>query len=269
MEQTDGALIDPTAVIHPGAVLGADVRVGPFAVIERDVHIGARTEIGPHAVICRYTRIGEAVRIHPHAVIGNVPQDISFKGGETWAEIGDRTVIREGVTVNRSTSPGRPTTVGAGVLLMAYVHVAHDCTVCDRVILANNTALGGHVRVGEAAVVGGDVVVHQFCRVGQLAMVAGQIAVRQDVIPFTLVAGCPVRHYRLNTVGLRRAGVTGPRYRALEHLFRALRAGEKAAAVQTEETPEVAIVKSFLSEPTRRGIYRFAHAKSHGGGEAD
>ena len=247
--------IHPTAIIDPGAQLGPEVIVGPGAIIESQVAIGPRCTIGPHAVIHRYVRMGEDNQVHSHAVIGNIPQDLSFKGGESWVEIGDRNVFREGVTVNRSTKPGSVTQIGSDCLLMAYVHVAHDCRLGNRVILANNIALGGYVDIGDSAVVGGAVVVHQFCRIGSLAMVAGFIAVRQDVMPYCMVAGNPARHYRLNSIGLHRNGISGERYSALEAVFRALRAGKPLDGLA--ETPEVAHLKAWRAIPTRRGIYRF------------
>jgi UDP-N-acetylglucosamine acyltransferase len=246
--------IHPTAIVDSGAHLGSDVIVGPGAIIESQATIGARTIIGPYAVIHRFVKMGEDNQIHAHAVIGNVPQDLAFKGGDSWVEIGSRNVLREGVTVNRSTKLGSATRLGSDCLLMAYVHVAHDCRIGNRVILANNIALGGYVEIGDAAVVGGGSVVHQFCRIGSLAMVAGFIAVRQDIMPYCLAAGTPVRHYRLNTIGLHRIGISGERYRTLEAAFRTLRAGRDLNG--NDETPEVAYLKAWRRTPSRRGICR-------------
>jgi len=252
--------IHPTAVIDPDARLASGVVVGPYVVIESGVTIGPRTTIGAHAIIHRFVRMGEDNRVHPNAIIGGLPQDISFTGKETWVEIANHNVFREGVTVNRSTTPDAPTKIGSDCLLMANVHVAHDCCLGDRVILANNTALGGHVKIEDLAFIGGGVVVHQFCRIGSLAMVAGFIAVRQDVLPYCMVAGTPVRHYRLNTIGLRRNGITGERYHALETAFRALRDGRNPGPGAA--FPEVEHLRRWRAQPSRRGVYRFFRPES-------
>lgn len=248
------AQIHPTAIVAPGAVLGKGVVVGPYAVIDEPVEIGAGSAIGPHAVVHRYVRMGERNRIHAHAVIGDLAQDLAFSGEETWVEIGSDNVFREGVTIHRPTAGG-PTRVGSGCFFLAYAHVAHNCRVGDRVTLTNNVCLGGYVEVGERAVLGGAVLVHQFCRVGAYAMVAGFLAVRKDVLPYSLVGGPPARHYRLNTVGLRRARITGERYQTLESAFRALRSGRNLDGLPA--TPEIARLHEWLAAPSRRGLTRF------------
>ena len=195
--------IHPTAIVSSRAKLANGVQVGPYAVIHDHVEIGANTTLGPHVVICDYVRLGAGNRVHAHAVIGDLPQDISFDPAtETWVEIGDANTLREGVTIHRATSPSTTTSVGSNVYMMAYSHIGHDCRVGDGVIITINTNVGGHVEIGDKAVLGGSVAVHQFCRIGQFAMVAGLIAVRKDVLPYTMIAGDPARHYRLNTVGL-------------------------------------------------------------------
>lgn len=248
-------VVHPTAIVADGASLGEGVAVGPYAVIEKDVHVGAGTTIGPHAVIHRFARLGERNEVHAHAVIADTAQDYAFAGEETWVEIGDENLIREGVTIHRSTDPAVPTRVGARCFLMAYSHVAHGCQVGDGVILTNNAMLGGHVEVGDNAILGGGTAVHQFCRVGAFTMVAGVAGILKDVLPFTMAKGAPALHYRLNTVGLRRAGVSGERYRALERAFRALRAG--GGLDDLPETPEIAHLRAWLAAPTRRGLAGF------------
>jgi len=249
--------IHPTAIVSPGARLADGVEVGPYAVISDHVDIGENTVIGPHAVIHNYVRTGKNNHIHAHAVIGDLPQDISFDPAtETWVEIGDANVLREGVTIHRSTVPSRPTRLGSNNYLVAYTHMAHDCNVGDGVILTINAALGGHVEIGNKVVIGGSVAVHQFCRIGQYAMVAGFIAVRKDVLPYSMIAGDPARHYRLNTVGLRRSGVTGDRYRKLEQAFRAVRSGDKSLD-KIENTEEVMYLRDWLSRPSKRGLSGF------------
>ncbi len=245
-----------TASIAASARLGEGVRIGPYAVIEDHVEIGNAAVIGAHAVVHSFVRLGRKTRIHPHAVLGGVPQDVSFKGNETWVEIGDETIIREYVTIHRATRPERPTNIGSNCYLMAYTHVAHDCQIGDRVTLTNCVTLAGHVQVGEWAMLGGLVPVHQFVRIGAYAMVGGNTGLRKDVLPFSLVAGEPARHYRLNIVGLRRAGITGERYHVLEAAFRALRAGRSLN--ELPETQEIALLRKWLAAPSKRGLTGFA-----------
>ena len=167
--------------------------IGPLAVVEDDTTIGDGCEIRAHAVVKRFTTLGAHNRVHEGAVLGGEPQDVSFAGQETRLVIGDRNLIREGVTIHRSTRPGGATVVGSDCFLMAYVHVAHDNRVGDRAILANNVMLAGHVEIGERAFMGGGSGVHQFCRVGRLAMVGGNAKVVQDCLPFVITDGHPAR----------------------------------------------------------------------------
>ncbi len=253
--------VHPTAIVSPRAVLGKDVVVGPWAIVEDDVVIGDGTEIRAHAVVKRFTTLGAANRVHEGAVLGGEPQDLSFRDLETRLLIGDRNVIREGVTIHRSTKAGGATVVGSDCFLMAYVHLAHDNRIGDRVIMANNVMLAGHVEVGERAFVGGGAGVHQFCRVGRLAMVGGNAKVVQDCLPFVITDGHPARARGLNVVGLRRAGVAPPQLRTLKEAYRLLvRSGlrlepalERMAALRDPLVDEiVAFVRG-----SRRG---FAHA---------
>ena len=244
-----------TAIVAAGARLGAGVDVGPYVVIEDDVEIGDECRIGPHVVIHRQVRLGARNRLHAHAVIGGAPQDLSFKESDTWLVIGDDNVLREGVTIHRATRTEHPTRIGSHCFLMAYAHVAHDCRLGDRVILTNNVSLGGHVEIGDYCTLGGSAGVHQFVRIGAQAMVSAHALLRKDVLPFTLVGGEPVRHYRLNSVGLRRRGITGERYQALEQAFRALREGADLGAVPT--TPETELLRAWLARPSKRGILGF------------
>lgn len=248
--------IHPTAVVSQNAELGEGVVIGPHAIVEGDVSIGRETVIGPHAVIHRYVRMGERNRVSAHAVIGDLGQDISFDGSETWVEIGDENTFREGSTIHRSTKTDVPTRIGSHCFFMVNAHVGHDCEVGNHVILTNNTCLGGHVKMGDRAILGGGAMVHQFCRVGTFSMVAGMVPVRKDALPYCLLGGDPLLHYRLNTIGLRRNGVTGERYRALEEAFRALRAGEELTGVA--ETPEVEHLKECLAIVGKRGRYGYA-----------
>ena len=248
--------VHPTAVVADSATIGADVCIGPGAVIESDVHIGAGTTIGPYAVIRRFTRIGDNNRIDAHAVIGGEPQHTAYDGSETWVSIGDNNVLREFVTVNRAYLPGAETRIGSNCFLMTAAHVGHDCVVGDNVIMTNNAMLGGHVEVGNNVVMGGLAGPHQFTRIGSFCMVAAHIALRKDALPFTLIGGDPVRHYRLNSVGLRRNGVTGDRYRVLEKAFRALRDGNRTLD-GVPETEEVRYLLEWLTVKSRYGRYGF------------
>lgn len=247
--------IHPTALVADGAEIAEGVSVGPFAVIEDRVSVGAGTVIGAHAVIHSHARIGARNRIHAHAVIADTPQDYAFSGEETWVEIGDDNIIREGVTIHRSTEADTPTRVGSKCFLMAYAHVAHGCDVADGVILTNNVMLAGYVAVGPGAIIGGGTAVHQFCRVGAATMVAGVAGVLKDILPFTMAQGAPALHYRLNSIGLKRAGVNGARYRALEHAFRTLRAGGKPDF--GEMTPELELLEAWLNAESKRGLSGF------------
>jgi UDP-N-acetylglucosamine acyltransferase len=261
--------IHPTAVVSPGAELGHEVTVGPFAVIEDGVRIGDGCSLGAHAVVRSGTTLGSENRVHEGAVLGGEPQDISFAGGETGLLIGDRNTIPEGVTIHRSTRPGSATRIGSDCFLMAYAHVAHDDRIGDRVIVANNVALAGHVDVADRAFLSGGVVVHQFCRVGRLAMVGGNSKAVQDCLPFVISDGHPARARGLNVVGLRRSGVGASQLRTLKEGYRLLvRAGlpreaalERMAALADPLLDElVAFVRA-----SKRG---FAHAHRASADEA-
>ena len=253
--------VHETAVVDPGAGLGEGVRIGPYAVIAGDVEIGAGTTVGPHAVIHPHVRLGRDNSVHAHAVLGDLPQDVDFTGAETRLEIGDRNLIRENVTVHRASQPDRLTRIGSDCFLMAGSHVAHDCQLGDRVVLTNNVLLAGVVEVGEGANLGGAAVIHQFCRIGALAMVGGFGGVGQDVLPYAVVHGIPACHFRLNTLGLRRAGIKGERYGALETAFRALRAGDKEL-LDAPDTPEVRHLREWLAAPSKRGIASWTSPRS-------
>jgi len=218
--------IHPTALIDAGAQLGDGVIVGPYAVIESHTRIGERTEIRARACVKRFTTIGADCRVHEGAVIGGEPQDLAFTGCDSSVRIGDRCTIREGVTIHRGTQPASETVVGADCYLMAYAHVAHNCRLGDRVIMANNVALAGHIEIADRVFISGGVVVHQFCRLGRLAMIGGNSKIVQDCLPFVTTDGMPGRACGLNVVGLRRAGFTASELRALKEAYRLLlRAG--------------------------------------------
>jgi len=224
-------------------------------VVEDHVVIQSNTEIGPQCVLHSFVKLGVGNQLHAQVVLGGLPQDIAFAGEMTWVEIGDANIIREGCTVHRSTNPDVPTRIGHRCFLMSCSHVGHDCQLGNEVVLTSYAGLGGHVEIGDKANVGAHSGIHQFVRVGTLSMVAGYTPVRKDVMPYCLLGGDPVRHYRLNTIGLRRTGVTGERYRKLEQALRCLRRGELPENLHG--APEIDHLRDWVSAPSRRGIYGF------------
>lgn len=210
------------SVIHPDAKIGAEVTIGPFCYIDKDVEIGAGSWIGPHVTIFNGARIGSNCRIFPGAVISAIPQDLKFKGEYSIVEIGDNTTIREYATVNRGTVYAHKTTVGKNCLLMAYVHVAHDCMLGDNVILANNVNLAGHVMIEDWAILEGLVAVQQFIRIGKHSFVAGGSLVRKNVPPYVKAAREPLSYVGVNTVGLRRRNFSNEQIQNIQEIYRIL-----------------------------------------------
>lgn len=211
-----------TAVIDATAELGANVVVEPYAVIGPRVMLGDDTTVAARATLPRDVRVGSGCTVGVGAVVGADPQDLKYAGEPTSVEIGDRTTIREYVTINRGTVASGATVIGTDCYLMSYVHVAHDCRIGDGVILANAVQLGGHVTIDCRAQVGGATPIHQYARVGRYAFVGGWCRVAQDIPPFTVAAGQPLRLYGVNTAGLRRAGVDPGVRLALKHAYRLL-----------------------------------------------
>ncbi len=197
-------MISPLASVHQGAKLGNNITIEPFAVVHENVTIGDDTIIMSHAVLMPFTRIGKHCKIFPSAVIGCIPQDLKFAGEETTVEIGDDTTIREFVTINRGTKDKWKTVIGSNSLLMAYAHVAHDCTIGNHVILANGVQLAGHVDIGDYAIIGGLAGAHQFTRIGAHTYIAGHTVIRKDVPPYIKAAREPMSYMGLNIVGLQR-----------------------------------------------------------------
>lgn len=213
--------LHPTALVEPGAELADGVSVGPYTLIGSHVRVGPGTTIGSHTVLEGWTEIGAECRIGAHVVIGAPPQDVKYKGESTRVVIGDRTLVREFATVHRASTGGSGvTTVGPDCFLMAYAHVAHDCQLSERVIMANLAVLGGHVEIGRCAVIGGMTAVHQFVRIGDYAFVGGGSAVVQDVPPYVKVVGNRAKPFGLNVVGLRRQGFSAEAIHALKQAYR-------------------------------------------------
>lgn len=254
--------VHPAAFVDPGARLGEGVVVGPGAVIGPHVTIGAGTSVGSHALLTGWLTVGRECRIHHGAVLGSPPQDLKYKPCESYLTIGDRTEIREYVTANLATEAGETTRIGSECLLMAYVHVAHNCQVGDHVVIANVVQMAGYVTVDDWAIIGGGTMVHQFTRIGRHAMVGGLSRISQDVTPFVKVAGIPPRLAGLNAIGLQRRGFAPAVVEALEDAYRLLfRDGLTAAqavARMRAELPGVAEVEhlAHFVETTARGITR-------------
>jgi UDP-N-acetylglucosamine acyltransferase len=215
-------LIHPTAVIHPSAELHPTVAVGPYSVIGEHVKIGAQTVIGAHVVIEGPTEIGIGNRIFPGAVIGLEPQDLKYKGEMTQVKIGDYNQIREYVTINQATNHSKVTYIGNNNLLMAYVHVAHDCFIEDEVIISNSVALAGHIHIESQAKISGVLGIHQFVHIGRLAMVGGMTRIERDVPPYMMVEGNPSRIRSLNLIGLKRAGLSEEEIKHIKESYRLL-----------------------------------------------
>ena len=253
---TESTRIHATAAVDAGAQLGSGVSVGPFAVIEADTLIGDGCRIGAHAVIRRYTRLGARCRVWDHAVLGGEPQDVKFSDDASYLEIGADNLIREGVTIHRSSEKDGRTVVGDANFLMANCHVAHDCRIGSRVIVANGALLAGYVTVGDRAFISGNVVVHQFARIGTLAMVSGLARISQDCLPYIVTEGSPARARALNLVGLRRAGLSAGEIGALKQAFRVLlrsglRLPEALAHLEAVGSPHVQELVAFVRSANR------------------
>ena len=253
--------IHPTAIVDGAAQLGSGVTVGPYSIIEGRVAIGAETKIGPHVVIRDFTIIGARCRIFQFAVLGEVPQDLKFRGEESRLVIGDDNTIREFATMHRGTEGGGGVTaIGDGNLFMAYTHVAHDCQVGNKVIMSNAATLGGHIIVEDHAILGGLSAVHQFGRIGRHAFIGGCSAVHRDVPPFAMALGNRAKLVGLNLVGLKRQGFSDTALHSLKRAYELLFLSEynlkEAMARVREEFPLVPEVQDLLRfiETSERGL---------------
>jgi len=254
------ASIHPTAIVSAGANLAPDVAVGAFSLIGSEVEIGAGTTVASHVVIGVRTRIGRRNRIFQFASVGEIPQDRKYGGEPTSTSIGDDNVIREFATIHAGTAQDRgTTTIGDRNLFLAYTHVAHDCLIGDDTTFSNNAQLAGHVVIGDYAVLGGFVGVHQFCRVGPHAMIAAGSIVLQDVPPFVMAAGYPARPRGINSEGLRRRGFAAAEIAAIRRAYKAL----YRAKLPLEEARD-AIVAEASSSPGAKLMSDFLDAKGRG-----
>jgi UDP-N-acetylglucosamine acyltransferase len=251
-------VIHPTAIVHPKAQLDSTVRVGAYAVIDQGVQVGPNCTVGPYVYLTGLTTIGAHNQFFAGCVVGEAPQDLKYQGAPTRLRIGDHNTLREHVTVHRSTKVAEETVIGSGNLLMAHSHVAHNCRLGDHIILANGALLGGYVSVDDRAFISGNCLVHQFVRVGTLALMQGGSAVSKDLPPFTVARGgngiCG-----LNTVGLRRAGLSSAERLELKQLYhvlfrQGLSLGAALAAARKQFTGSRAkIMLNFLSA-SKRGV---------------
>lgn len=251
--------IDSSAIVNPNAKLGENVEVKPFAVIEEDVEIGDNSVIGPHAVIYNGARIGNRVKIFQGASVANFPQDLKFDGGRTEFHIGDDTIVREFTTLHRGTHESGFSKVGKNTLLMAYVHVAHDCVIGDNCVIANGVQIAGHVHVEDWVTIGGMSPIHQFVTVGQHSMVGGGYRIALDIPPYILAAGEPLRYAGLNVVGLRRRDFTNEEIKELKEAY----------AIVYQSKLNLSQAKEKLAEKVEKGrlsklVFDFINKSSRG-----
>ncbi len=255
--------IHPTAVVDPGAQVDSTCEVGPYAVVGPHVKLGPRTVLAAHAIVTGHTTMGEGNRVFPNAVVGEIPQDLKYRGEPTTLVVGDRNTFRECATVNVGTvGGGGVTQIGSGCLFMAYSHVGHDCRIGDGAIIANSVALAGHVEIADHVHMSGLAAAHQFTRIGRLAFVSGLTGVAMDVAPYCTVAGTRAELAGLNTVGMQRAGMNeeqvGRVKQAYKIVFRSnLGLAEAIAQLDRElgDHAEIAHFVDFL-KASQRGITR-------------
>lgn len=253
-------MISEHAIVDKKSKIDQDVEIGPFSIIGPDVEIGKGTRIGSHTIIEGHTKIGMNNNISHHIVIGAPPQDLKYRNEVTHVEIGNNNVIREFATIHRGTAGGHGITViGNNSMIMAYVHIAHDCSIGNEVILANAVNLAGHVTIDDYAIVGGLCALHQFIRIGRYAFIGGGTAVAQDVVPFAMVAGTRGKLEGVNAVGLKRRGFDTQRRQAIHKTIRYL--------VQSDLTISKALEKAkteFKDQPDVLEIIEFADKSERG-----
>ena len=252
--------IHKTAIINPKAEIDSDVEIGPFCIVDEDVRIGNGTKIMPYVHILSHTTIGKNNTIFQGSTIGGLPQDLKFNNEKTSLVIGDNNIIRENCTINRGTEAANQTVIGNDCLFMAYVHIAHDCIIEDKVILANGVQLGGHSEIHYHATVGGITPVHQFCKVGEHAFVGGGRLVLQDVPPFILANGEPLQYAGINSVGLTRRGFDLETRNLIKRAYKLLYRSDSNISqaivrmkTEIENTKEIKIILDFV-ENSERGL---------------
>jgi UDP-N-acetylglucosamine acyltransferase len=252
--------IHPTAIIASDAEIGSNVEIGAFAIVGEGCSIGDGCIISPRATLDRNVRIGPLAKVGVGTILGGPPQDLKFAGEETTVEIGEGTVVREYVTINRGTAHSFKTTVGRNCLLMSYVHIAHDCVIGNNVILSNVVQLAGHVTIEDRAIISGLCAVHQFARIGRHSFIGGCSRVSKDIPPFLKAVGNPVKLYGLNTIGLQRSGMAESTIRELKRAYRLLFRSDlnvtqaiERAETDLESLPEVKELVRFV-EASERGV---------------
>jgi UDP-N-acetylglucosamine acyltransferase len=252
----------PLANVHPEARIGKNVVIEPFATVQKDVVIDDGSWIGPGAVIWDGSRIGKNVKIYPGASVSSIPQDLKFAGEQTETIIGDNTVIREYVTISRGTTDKMKTAIGKNCLLMAYVHVAHDCIIGNNCILVNTVQVAGHVTIDDWAIIGGASALHQFVKVGAHVMVSGGSLVRKDIPPFTKAAREPLTYAGINSVGLKRRGFSVDKINEIQEIYRYIfmRGLNNSKAIEMIEaelplSEERELILNFVKE-SERGIMK-------------
>jgi UDP-N-acetylglucosamine acyltransferase len=256
-------MIHETAIINSGAEIDSSVDIGAYSIIGENVFIGSGTVIGPHVVIDPFVTIGQNCRIFQYAAIGAPPQSLKFEGEKTYVKIGNGTIIREFVTIHRGTGfGGGITEVGEENFLMAYTHIAHDCRVGRKVVMANNATLAGHITIGDHATIGGLVAVHQFVKIGDYAFVGGKSAVVKDVPPYVIAAGDRAELHGLNSVGLKRHGFSPTTLSLLKKTYRiifriglTLNEAIERVRAEVEQVPEVVKFIDFIRS-SQRGVTR-------------
>ena len=252
-------MISKLAYVSPDAQIGKDVEIGPFAVIHSNVIIGDGCRIGSNATICEFTQLGKNCQVFPSAVIGAIPQDLKFKGEESWAIIGDNCVLREFVTIHRGTVSKGKTIVGNNNLIMAYCHIAHDCILGSNIIMSNVTQLAGEVEIDDFAIIGGGTLVHQFSHIGSHVMIQGGSKVNKDIPPFAIVAREPIAFCGINSVGLNRRGFTPERIHTIQEVYRLLYNNGM------NTTQALAHIEATMPQtPERDTIVAFVRASSRG-----
>lgn len=254
--------IHPTAIVDSKAEIGDNVTVGPFTIVEPNVIIEDNVTIGANCLVAEYTELKKNVTLFHGVVVGTVPQDLKFKGEKTKLIIGEGTTLREYAMLNRGTAESGQTSVGKNCFLMAYTHVAHDCHLGDHIIMANSVNLAGHIEIGDYAIIGGIVPVHQFVKIGAHSMIGGGFRVQQDICPYALAGGYPLKIAGLNAVGLKRRGFSKESISLLDKTFKILffsnlnttQAVEKIKN-EIEISAEVKTVLDFIGR-SARGIVK-------------
>ncbi len=255
-------MLHPTAIVHPGAEIGKNAEIGPYCIVGEHVSIGARTFLQAHVVVNGWTEIGDDCHLYPFSTVGATSQDRKYAGERAFTRVGDRTILREYVSIQRATGEDEVTAVGDDCLLLAYVHIAHNCVLGNGVTMSNLAQLAGHVNLGDYVTVGGQTGIHQFTRVGRHAMVGGMSKLTKDVPPFFLVEGNPCKPYGLNSVGLRRAGFPVKERQEIKRCYKLLydpklNVSQAVEAMKADVTTDPGReIIAFLEAPSERGVLK-------------